>query len=382
MAGSIPANKGGGQEPPETAYLPFDSKLVLVREVLGEKVPRVAEAPRGPTLSSLLCSTPSVAESVALPLSVGARSSLSVAKFYMDRELHRNPLGNVEGFTLSSTRLGKAKGFYKVASSDFALEQPKLGDFLQGELGSTQIIGVSPRLSKSLEEHLRLAIAANSLSEWLLATVSSLLDGAREAVAATTEGDLDRLKGDLGTSLATVSDLLSSVGSGLLDSTQATALALGELSVARRDSVVKKLNHVSKGLKEKLRVLPIVEEKEPSSPSSMADSLLPNLQALVSEDRERESVKRTQDLVFRACMESTRSSGHKRRSAPPDSQVVKRPRVDQGGARRGGGKESVSFFPQPFRGAPEHRGSYRGRSSRGRGRSFSRGRRGRSSGHF
>lgn len=182
-----------------------------------------------------------MAESVALPLSVGARSSLSVAKFYMDRELHRNPLGNVEGFTLSSTRLGKAKGFYKVASSDFALEQPKLGDFLQGELGSTQIIGVSPRLSKSLEEHLRLAIAANSLSEWLLATVSSLLDGAREAVAATTEGDLDRLKGDLGTSLATVSDLLSSVGSGLLDSTQATALALGELSVARRDSVVKKL---------------------------------------------------------------------------------------------------------------------------------------------
>jgi len=89
-----------------------------------------------------------------------------------------------------------------------------------------------------MEEHTRLNFACNSLNEWFIATISSILRGSKEGVESATADNLEGLKGELSYSLDTALDLLSSVGTSLLDGTLASALTLGELTVVRRDALL------------------------------------------------------------------------------------------------------------------------------------------------
>ena len=143
-------------------------------------------------------------------------------------------------------------------------------------------VSVSSKLCKSMEEHVRGALACGSTSEWFLAAVSSILLGCQDAVATATS--LEDLRESVSTSLTSSLDLLSSAGVAVQDGTLSTATVLGELSLARRDSLLRRLGSASAEFKDRLRVAPLVGSCEPMEKPDGADDLFAGLASGLRED--------------------------------------------------------------------------------------------------
>ncbi len=105
------------------------------------------------------------------------------------------------------------------------------------------------------------------------------------ATTNNLEASREGMLGYLSTSL----DILTSMGTAVQDGTQASALALGELTLAHRDSFIRKLPSVSSQLRENPRTSSLVEDVEPTVSDGNEPSLFGSVIAKLGLDREAEA---------------------------------------------------------------------------------------------
>ena len=111
---------------------------------------------------------------------------------------------------------------------------------------------------------------------------------------------LEDLRGSVSTSLMSSLDLLSSAGVAVQDGTLSTATVLGELSLARRDSLLRRLGSASAEFKDRLRVAPLVGSCEPTEKPEGVSDLFAGLVSGLREDRRQEASHLSTELVLRA----------------------------------------------------------------------------------
>ena len=117
------------------------------------------------------------------------------------------------------------------------------------------------KTQRSIEEHTRLALACASTTEWFLSAISSILQGCKESLEAGSKV-IEGLRISMQTALSSSLDLLSSAGTAIQDGTLTSALALGELSVARHDAYIRKMPPISSSLNDMLHSVPLMEKSE------------------------------------------------------------------------------------------------------------------------
>jgi len=230
-----------------------------------------------------------------------------------------------------------------VDSPDFTTKQaaPPL-DLAQVKLSS---INLPVKTHRSIEEHTRLALACASTTEWFLSAISSILQGCKESSEAGGN-DVEGLRTSVQTALSSSLDLLASAGTAIQDGTLASALALGELSVARRDAYIRKLPHISSSLKDRLRCVPLVEKSEPVVlPEEGSSDLFRGLSGEVKEDLKSEAAFKSTELILKAYYKKP-DRQFKRPHSPKRSFPAKRPRNEPAPAT------VTSSTSQPFPRAP------------------------------
>ena len=182
-------------EPHDRSSLPFASKISLVREILGDKVPvSVVSREHSSRVVSLLSrgndrEGPSASH---LPLAAVVRSAMFVVSTQVAAATAAAPLdrkGSADGLPLAAAAFKRGRRHYQVSSPDFALTQSPVSREVSAA-GSVPNVTLPPRVMKSLEEQARLGLACQSTAEWLLAAVSSILKGCQDACnqASTLEG--------------------------------------------------------------------------------------------------------------------------------------------------------------------------------------------------
>ena len=149
-----------------------------------------------------------------LPVAAMVWSALSAASSQVPSATAASPLMS----TAVSDRLPLGlKRYYMSSSPDFVLSQTSIPKEVLS--GSAPNIVLGSKV-KSLEEHVRLDLACHSTSEWLLAAVSSILQGCPEACDSAVS--LEGLKESCVTSLNTSLDLISSAWLAIQDGTLAS----------------------------------------------------------------------------------------------------------------------------------------------------------------
>ena len=215
----------------ERTHLPFSSKISLIRDILGDKVPVSVDSSEvtGRVTSLLSRQGPDDRpSSTHLPLVV--RSALSATSSAIATATRESPWSAraEDGLPLSVKALRGSARYYRVSSPDFPLSAPTVSRELASERSTS--VTLPQRTIKSLEEHTRMSLGCASVSEWFLAAVSSILHGCQESVSSASSPE------ELRTSSL---DLLSSAGIAIQYGTLATAAVLGELTLARRDSHIR-----------------------------------------------------------------------------------------------------------------------------------------------
>ena len=374
---------GDSQTSAEQSYLPFASKIELVREILGEKVPVSVDTREANLRVTSLLSRHDGGKDLhsdRLPLAAVVRSALQVTSDTMRTATVEFPTGPkiaTDGCPLTVKALKGTAKFYQVSSPDFKLSAATVPRNLALEQPKATVV-LSLKTAKSLEEHSRLGLACASTSEWLLAAVSSILHGCQQS--ADSVESLGELRASLATALTSSLDLLSSAGRSVQDGTMAIAAGLGELSLARRDSCLRSssLTVASEDFREKLRNAPIVSPHEPAElpPVDAASDLFGGLISGLREDRQVEASSRSTDLILKAYYGKDARGGHKRQASPRRHPQSKRPRTASS-YRQTVPQPVAQAEPRPFSGPPEYRKSRGAKAPRG---SFPRGRGGNRSG--
>ena len=120
--------------------------------------------------------------SILLPVAVVMMSALSAASSHVV-----SAPAATDRLPLAFKPFRGSKRYYKSSSPDFVLSQTSIPKEVLS--GSAPNIVLGSKV-KSLEEHVRLDLACHSTSEWLLAAVSSILQGCQEACdsAVSLEG--------------------------------------------------------------------------------------------------------------------------------------------------------------------------------------------------
>ena len=373
---------GDSQASAGKVYLPFASKIALVRDILGEKVPVSVECREANLAVTSLLSRHEGGRDLnsdRLPLAAVVRSALQVTSEAIrtaTTESSSGPKSPTDGCPLGIKTLKGVAKYYQVSSPDFSVHAATVPQGLAWEQQKPQVV-VSSKTIKSMEEHSRLGLACASTSEWLLAAVSSILHGCQQSL--TSVESLEELRESVGTALNSSLDLLSSAGRSVQDGTVAMAANLGELSLARRDAMLRSLGTASETFKEKLRNAPIVSPHEPTElPSAEAASdLFGGLTSGLREDRQVEASSRSTELILKAYYgKDVARVGQKRQSSPRRSSQAKRPRVASS-YRQAAPQPVAQPEQRPFSGPPEYRKSRGAKAPRG---SFPRGRGGNRSG--
>jgi len=142
-------------EPHDRSSLPFASKISLVREILGDKVPvSVVSREHSSRVVSLLSrgndrEGPSASH---LPLAAVVRSAMFVASKQVAAATAAAPLdrkGSVDGLPLAAAAFKRARRHYQVSSPDFALTQSTVSREVSAA-GSVPNVTLPPRVMKSL----------------------------------------------------------------------------------------------------------------------------------------------------------------------------------------------------------------------------------------
>ena len=347
----------------DLSYLPFASKVSLVRDILGDKVPVPVDSSDSTQVRSLLSRGPDPVDSFhdRLPLAGVVRSALVATEQLIASTVGTTPQSTrpSDGLPLSLRSARRVMKYYKVSSPDFVMSSSTTS----GELNvNPPPVSVSSKLCRSMEEHVRGSLACGSTSEWFLAAVSSILLGCQDAVATATS--LEDLRESVSTSLTSSLDLLSSAGVAVQDGTLSTATVLGELTLARRDSLIRRLGSASAEFKDRLRVAPLVGSCEPTEKPDGAGDLFAGLASGLREDRRQEASHLSTELVLRAYYGKDRR-GTKRSDSPRrGSSQAKKPRAGPSFKPQ---SQRQEYQPerQPFSGPPEPRSHRGGRPSRG-----------------
>ena len=285
----------------ERTYLSFSSKIALIKDILGDKVPVSVDSTELPVTSLLSIQGPEEGPTSAhLPLAAVVRSALSATSSAIataTREAPWSAKSDADGLPLVLKALRGSARYYKVSSPDFLVSASTVSREMASEQRSTSVI-LPQRTTKSMEEHIRLSLGCASVSEWLLAAVYSILHGCQESVSSAVS--LDDLRESVSTSLNSSLDLRSSAGIAIQDGTLATASVLGELTLARRDACIRSLGTASSSFKERLRNAPIVSPHEPMElpkPGTATD-LFGGLTSGLLEDRWIESKISVDQNIF------------------------------------------------------------------------------------
>ena len=126
--------------------------------------------------------------------------------------------------------------FHKSSSQDFSLNQPELSKDIVSELGErVPSITLDKTLAKDMEENLRVNLATSSMNEWLLATIQTILQSSQNQLEKSEQHK------NLATNIQTCLDMLDSVGVASAMGIKAAATSLVELTVARKDSILRKI---------------------------------------------------------------------------------------------------------------------------------------------
>ena len=112
----------------------------------------------------------------------------------------------------------------------------------------------------------------------------------------------DQIKESCATSLTSSLALISSAGIAIQDGTLASAAVLAELTLARRDAVLRKLTAVSPTFVESMRNAPIISPDEPVELPTAEGSvdLFGGLATGLRADRLQEATSKSTELVLRA----------------------------------------------------------------------------------
>ena len=184
----------------DLSYLPFASKVSLIRDILGDKVPVPVDCGDSQQVRSLLSRAPDPSDSShdRLPLAGMVISALVATDQLIASTIGNLPLSTrpSDGVPLSLRSTRRVKKYYKVSSPDFVMS----ASTTTGEFNvNPPSVAVSSKLCMSMEEHVRGALACGSTSEWFLAAVSSILQGCQDAVASATS--LEDLRKSVSTSM-------------------------------------------------------------------------------------------------------------------------------------------------------------------------------------
>ena len=141
----------------DLSYLPFASKVSLVRDILGDKVPVPMECSDSTQVRSLLSRGPDPTESChdRLPLAGVVRSALVATDQLIASTVGTSPQSTrpTDGLPLSLRYARRVIKYYKVSSPDFVMTSSTT----TGELNvNPPPVSVSSKLCKSMEEHLSL----------------------------------------------------------------------------------------------------------------------------------------------------------------------------------------------------------------------------------
>ena len=195
-----------------------------------------------------------------------------------------------------------------------------------------------------MEENLRVNLATSSMNEWLLATIQTILQSSQNQLEKTEQHK------NLATNIQTCLDMLDSVGVASAMGIKAAATSLVELTVARKDSILRKIPNISSDLKEELRRLPLVWETSQPETGDNPGLLFRGRSDRIASDRKLEADKATQQLVLKLQALRSAPNQSKRRQPGPEP----RPK-----------KIKVSPQNQPFPAPQRGRGRGRGNSTRG-----------------
>ena len=181
------------------------------------------------------------------------------------------------------------------------------------------------------------------MNGWLLSTIQTILQSSQNQLGKTEPHT------NLAANIQTCLDMLDSVGVVLaMGIIKAAATSLVELTVARKDSILRKIPNISSDLKEKLRQLPLVWETNRPETGDDPGLLFRGRSDMIASDRKLEADKPTRQPVLK--LQSLRS-------AP------KQLKCRQSGPEPRPEKIKVSPQNQPFP-APQ-RGCGRSNSTRG-----------------
>ena len=344
----------------ESDYLTFPGKLDIIRQVLGDAIPQETGNKAEDAPTSLLSAIKRKKEPLSsLPLAQVVRGTLrSVGEKARDQCKLSKPQPNSDGIVVKETPGLTRKKFYKPSSHDFTLTQPELSKDILSELGDrcpSMILGKP--VSKDIEENIRLNLATSSLNEWLLATIQTILQSCHNQLVQS-----DQLP-SLSTNIQTCLDMLGSVGIASATGIKAASTALVELTVARRDSIIKNIPNLSNDLRQELRVLPLVGETNQPEMGDKPGLLFRGKSDQFTSDRKLEADKATQQLVLKLQSLKSAPIPSKRRQTGPDPRPKKirmSPQnqpfpAPQRGRGRGRGNSSRG---NPSRGKPRGRGTY------------------------
>ncbi len=339
----------------------------MVRRVLGDVLPpthaRTMVAPK--VRSSYQTDSVARVEAEGLPLAGVVRSAIQLVEFNLRDQCNKNPLSayHQDGFPLRLKEVSASRRFYKPSSQDFHMDSSVVDPELAGSVARDY--RVEPRVVKSLEEVSRFTLATLSTQDHLLATISSLLSSIRQV-----NGDMDvpaeEKVGVVAQICSSVTQLLDSVGTCVVDLAKSSATTLGQATLIRRESILHRIGGLSSGLSQELRQAPLLWPSEHQVVGDQPHYLFRGRAAGIEEDRRKEAQRMSLESMAQG--QRKRPQSRQEFVQPKRSRMENAPRPAQGPARQEsyGGRGGYS--------GRNYRGTSRGKSGSGaprRGPSFS-----------